>query len=137
MDNPHNNNNIDDIDDIETNNLNDIYQDIINKYIEYYKKTYTDKNVKNMFENINYDDQTSTNHIMEIFYTEILKYNKLDNKIYTNSDDFDKDKYTELYGLQINGNIKCVSVCILSLIIEIINNQNDNDYKNWNIIHLK
>jgi hypothetical protein len=137
MDNPHNNNNIDDIDDIETNNLNDIYQDIINKYIEYYKKTYTDKNVKNMFENINYDDQTSTNQIMEIFYTEILKYNKLDNKIYTNSDDFDKDKYTELYGLQINGNIKCVSVCILSLIIEIINNQNDNDYKNWNIIHLK
>jgi len=137
MDNPHNNNNIDDIDDIETNNLNDIYQDIINKYIEYYKKTYTDKNVKNMFENINYDDQTSTNQIMEIFYTEILKYNKLDNKIYTNSDDFDKDKYTELYGLQINGNIKCVSVCILSLIIEIINNQNDNDYKNWNIINLK
>ena len=122
---------------MEDINLIDTYQDIINKYIEYYKKTFPDKNVKNMFENINYDDQTSTNHIMEMFYTEILKFNKIDNAIYNNSDDFDKDKFNELYGLQIinndNTQIKCVSFCIISLIIEIINN----DYKNWNIIHLK
>jgi hypothetical protein len=116
-----------------TNNINDIYEDIINKYIEYYKKAYPDKNVKNMFENINYDDETSTNHIMEMFYTEILKFNKIDNNIYINGEDFDKNKHEDLYGLKIDNNITCVSFSIISLIIEIINN----DYKEWFIIHLK
>ena len=118
-------------------NLTDIYQDVINKYIEYYKKTYPEKNIKNMFENINYNDETSTNHIMEMFFTEILKFNKFDNNVYNNCDEFNKDEHTELYGLQIIDNditqIKCVSFCIISIIIEIINN----DYKNWNIIYLK
>jgi hypothetical protein len=116
-----------------TNNINDIYQDIINKYIEYYKKAYPDKNVKNMFENINYDDETSTNHIMEMFYTEILKFNKIDNNVYINGEDFDKNKHEDLYGLKIDNTIICVSFSIISLIIEIINN----DYKEWFIIHLK
>ena len=114
-------------------NINDTYQDIINKYIEYYKKTYPDKNVKNMFENINYDDETSTNHIMEMFYTEILKFNKIDNNVYINGEDFDKNKHEDLYGLKIENNIVCVSFCVISLIIEIINN----NYKEWFIIHLK
>jgi hypothetical protein len=113
--------------------MDDIYQDIINKYIEYYKKSYPDKNVKNMFENINYEDETSTNHIMEMFYTEILKFNKIDNNVYINGEDFDKDKYDDLFGLKIENNITCVSFSIISLIIEIINN----DYKDWFIIHLK
>ena len=121
------------INDNDIKDINDIYQDIINIYIEYYKKTYPDKNIKNMFENINYDDQTSTNHIMEMFYTEILKFNKIDNNVYISSDDFDKNKFTELFGLQIDNSIKCVSFCVISLIIEIINN----NYEKWNIIHLK
>jgi len=120
------NNTVDNIDD-------DIYQDIINKYIEYYKKTYTDKNIKHMFENIDYDDETSTNHIMESFYSDILNYNNIDNNIYVNGIDFDKNKHTDLYGLKIDDKIICVSFCIISLIIEIINN----NYKDWFIIHLK
>ena len=103
-------------------NISEIYQDIINKYIEYYKKTYPEKNLKNMFENINLDDQTNTNHIMEMLYTEILKFNKIDNNVYIDGSNFDKDKYNELFGLKVDNNIKCVSFCIISLLIEIINN---------------
>lgn len=108
-------------------------QNLINKYIEYYNKAYPEKIVKNMFENIDYNDQTSTNNIMEMFYTEILKFNKIDNNIYTSSDNFDKNKFNDLYGLKINDDIKCVSFCIISLLIDIINN----DYTNWIIINLK
>jgi hypothetical protein len=115
----------------------DIYQDLLNKYIEYYKKTYPDKNIKNMFQDINFDDQTSTNHIMEMFYFEMLKYNKCDNNIYDsidliNNDQNNNDKL-ELYGLQINNkNIICVSYSIISLLIEIINN----NYNDWVVINL-
>ena len=126
-----------DIDNNSDNNsdcdITNIRQTLINKYIEYYNKAYPEKIVKNMFENINYNDQTSTNNIMEMFYTEILKFNKIDNNIYTSSDNFDKNKFNDLYGLKINDDIKCVSFCIISLLIDIINN----DYPNWIIINLK
>ena len=110
---------------IFNDNIYDIYQELINKYIEYYKKTYPEKNIKNMFQDINFDDQTSTNHIMEMFYFEMLKYNKTDNNIYHSIDDLNNisDTKTELYGLQINNkDIKCVSYSIISLLIEVINN---------------
>lgn len=111
----------------------DIYQDLLNKYIEYYKKTYPEKNIKNMFQDINFDDQTSTNHIMEMFYFEMLKYNKIDNNVYDSIDNIVSDTKTELYGLQINNkDIICVSYSIISLLIEVINN----DYKNWVVINL-
>ena len=111
----------------------DIYQDLLNKYIEYYKKTYPEKNIKNMFQDINFDDQTSTNHIMEMFYFEMLKYNKIDNNVYDSIDNIVSDTKTELYGLQINNkDITCVSYSIISLLIEVINN----DYKNWVLINL-
>ena len=120
---------------IFNDNIYDIYQELINKYIEYYKKTYPEKNIKNMFQDINFDDQTSTNHIMEMFYFEMLKYNKTDNNIYHSIDDLNNisDTKTELYGLQINNkDIKCVSYSIISLLIEVINN----NYKDWVLINL-
>ena len=141
MDNNNNNDNNNDNDNLDINitshnniddNSGETYQDLMNKYIEYYKKAYPEKNIKNMFHDINFDDQTSTNHIMEMFYTEILKFNKIDNNVYTNSDDFDKTKFNELFGLKINEEIKCVSFCVISLLIEVINN----DYTNWNVINL-
>jgi hypothetical protein len=126
-DNNDNNDNNDDI-------IGDTYQELINKYIEYYKKTYPDKNIKNMFQDVNYDVQSSTNHIMEMFYFEMLKYNKTDNNIYDSIDKIeDTDTKTELYGLQINNkDITCVSYSIISLLIEVINN----DYKDWVLINL-
>jgi len=120
---------------IFNDNIYDIYQELINKYIEYYKKTYPEKNIKNMFQDINFDDQTSTNHIMEMFYFEMLKYNKIDNNIYDSIDDLNNisDTKTELYGLQINNkDIKCVSYSVISLLIEVINN----NYKDWILINL-
>ena len=107
-----NNNDTTNNENIFNDNICDIYQELINKYIEYYKKTYPEKNIKNMFQDINFDDQTSTNHIMEMFYFEMLKYNKTDNNIYHSIDDLNNisDTKTELYGLQINNkDIKCVS----------------------------
>jgi len=124
--------------DNNTNNTVDteIYENLLNKYIEYYKKAYPENNIKNMFDKINYDDQSSTNHIMEMFYYEMQKYNKLDNEVYTSMDEIQleqNEKINELFGLQINNNeIVLVSYCIISLLIEIINN----DYTNWNIINI-
>ncbi len=120
------------------NNTNDteLYENLLNRYIEYYKKAYPENNIKNMFDKINYDDQTSTNHIMEMFYYEMHKYNKLDNEVYVSLNDIQleqNEKINQLFGLQINNHeIVCVSYCIISLLIEIINN----DYKIWNIINI-
>jgi len=130
-----NNNDTTNNENIFNDNIYDIYQELINKYIEYYKKTYPEKNIKNMFQDINFDDQTSTNHIMEMFYFEMLKYNKINNNIYDSIDDLNNisDTKTELYGLQINNkDIKCVSYSIISLLIEVINN----NYKDWVLINL-
>ena len=70
------------------------------------------------------------------FYYEMQKYNKLDNEVYTSMDEIQleqNEKINELFGLQINNNeIVLVSYCIISLLIEIINN----DYTNWNIINI-
>ena len=111
----------------------DKYQQLLNKYIEYYKKIYPENNIKNMFDKINFDDQTCTNHIMEMFYFEMIKYNKIDNNIYDSIDSIEDNNITELYGLQINNkDIKCVSYSIISLLIEVINN----DYKDWVLINL-
>ncbi len=117
-------------------NNTEIYENLLNKFIEYYKKAYPENNIKNMFDKINYDDQSSTNHMMEMFYYEMQKYKSLDNEIYTSMDEIQlqqNEKINELFGLQINKKeITCVSYCILSLLIEIINN----DYTDWNIINV-
>ena len=123
-------------DDNKDDNMCDIYQDIMNKYIEYYKTTYPEKKAKNMFDNIDYNNDNSTNHIMETFYMEILKYKKIDNNIYQSLDELDNIELTrnnDIYGLYINNiEIKCVSFSIISLIIEVINN----DYEDWKIINI-
>jgi len=59
---------------------------------------------------------------------------KIDNKIYINT--FNKNKEDIIYGLQINGEIKGISLSIITLIIEIIEKYKNVDNKNWNIICL-
>jgi predicted transcriptional regulator len=111
------------------------YEQLINTYIEYYRKTFPENdNMKNMFDNINYNDPTCTNHIMEMFYTDILKHNKINNDIYIDVNDIDDiDDIDELYGLKIENNLKYISQSVISLIHIII----DNNYKNWIIFNLK
>lgn len=108
---------------------------LINKYIQYYRKTYPQTQIKNMFDNINYNDLSSTNHILEMFYTDVLKHNKIDNDIYTDASDIDKesDSNVELYGLKIDGEIKYLSKSVISLLVNII----ENNYNEWIIINLK
>ncbi len=113
----------------------DYFQDILNIYIQYYKKAYPEKNITSLFHDVNFNDPTSTNHVMEIFFEEMLKYKKIDAKLYTSQDiiaDIIK-KDNIVYGLQIDGEIKCVAISVITLIIEI----NDKYKKNiWNIICL-
>jgi hypothetical protein len=113
-------------------NLNQ-YELLINKYIGYYRKTYPDNKVQNMFDNINYNDLSSTNHIMEMFYTDLLKYNKINNDIYIDASEVDFDNIDELFGLKVDGEIKYVSQSVISLLYDVVNNK----YNDWFIINLK
>lgn len=108
-------------------------EQLINNYIVYYKKTYPDTNIKNMFDNINYDDLSSTNHIMEMFYMDLLKHRKTNNIVYEDVSEINFDKVDEIYGLKVNENIKYISESIISLLYIIENN----NYKDWYIINLK
>ena len=107
---------------------------LINRYIEYYRKTHPETQIKNMFDNINYNDLSSTNHILEMFYTDILKHNKIDNDIYTDASDIDKesDSNVELYGLKIDGEIKYLSKSVISLLLNVI----EHNYTDWVIFNL-
>lgn len=107
---------------------------LINNYISYYRKTYPDKNIKNMFDDINYDDKSSTNHIMEIFYEDLLKHKNNNNKdIYIDFNDIDINNVDELYALKIDEEIKYISESIISLLYVVTNDK----YDNWYIINLK
>ncbi len=116
----------------ENNNLNQ-YEMLINKYIEYYRKTYPENQVKNMFDNINYNDLSSTNHIMEMFYTDLLKHKKINNDIYVDASEVDFENIDELFGLKVDEEIRYVSQSVISLLHDVINNK----YNNWFIINLK
>lgn len=109
------------------------YEKLVNKYIEYYRKTYPDNQVKNMFDNINYNDLSSTNHIMEMFYTDLLKHKKINNDIYVDSSEVDFDNIDELFALKIDGEIRYVSQSVISLLYDVVNK----NYIEWFIINLK
>jgi hypothetical protein len=106
---------------------------LINKYIEHYRKTFPEINVKNMFDKINFEDPSSTNHIMEMFYTDLLKHKKINNDIYTDVSDINIDKVDNLYSLKVNGDIKYISQSIISLLYVVV----DNKYTDWFIFNLK
>jgi hypothetical protein len=130
-------NTIDELEEIDlhseqNDNLNQ-YEMLINKYIEYYRKTYPDNKVKNMFHDINYNDLSSTNHIMEMFYTDLLKHKQINNDIYVDASEVDFETIDELFGLKVNEEIRYVSQSVISLLYDVINNK----YVNWFIINLK
>jgi hypothetical protein len=136
-------NTIDEFDEYSQNDKNDKnyqnlqeinkYEVLINKYIEYYRKTYPDNQVKNMFHDINYSDLSSTNHIMEMFYTDLLKYKKINNDIYVDASEVDFENIDELFGLKVDGEIRYVSQSVISLLHDVVNKK----YNDWFIINLK
>jgi hypothetical protein len=132
-------NTIDELEEIDQNDQNEQndnlsrYELLINKYIEYYRKTYPENQVKNMFDNINYSDLSSTNHIMEMFYTDLLKHKKINNDIYVDASEVDFENIDELFGLKVDEEIRYVSQSVISLLHDVVNKK----YDDWFIINLK
>jgi hypothetical protein len=114
----------------EQNEQIDKMDNLINRYFQYYKKINPDKVIKNMFDNIDYDDPTSTNHIMEIFYEELLKHNKINNDVYESIEDINIDDVDELYMLEMCDK-KYISESVISLLYILSDYNGD-----WNIINL-
>ncbi len=108
----------------------DKMDNLINRYFQYYKKIHPDKVIKNMFDNIDYDDPTSTNHIMEIFYEELLKHKKINNDVYESIEDINIDDVDELYMLEMCDK-KYISESVISLLYILSDYNGD-----WNIINL-
>ncbi len=122
--------NINNTDDTDDNQYLENLEFILNTYVIYYKKTFPDEKLNSFFDNINnYDD---TNKMMEHFYHCIQDYKASKMK---KSIDYDEDKLEEIeekYILVVNDVNKYMSDNIISLLIDVINN----DFNNWNIIDI-
>jgi len=133
---------------VSSNNNHDIfYVDMINNYLEFYKKNNNKNQDYTMFDGIDTTDPTSTNHSLEQFYEQMCKYkaDEVSNpkfieiytyeemyKIKNNIDD-------ELYGIFKNGFPIFVSLSFFSLLIELTNlkNEDTDDKIHYDIISLK
>jgi len=109
----------------------DKIENLVNKYFEYYKKIHPDKVIKNMFDDINYDDPTSTNHILEMFYEALHLHKNINNDVYETIEDIDIDNIDDLYLLEMKDK-KYISQSIISLLYIL-----DNYSGEWTIINLK
>lgn len=109
----------------------DKIENLVNRYFEYYKKIHPDKVIKNMFDDINYDDPTSTNHILEMFYEALHLHKNINNDIYETIEDIDIDNIDDLYLLEMKDK-KYISQSIISLLYIL-----DNYSGEWTIINLK
>jgi hypothetical protein len=116
------NNHMDD----EDMNLNDNIENLLNIFVQYYKKTFPDNKLNHFFDNIvQYDD---TNKMMEHFYECINDYKA---SSYKESIDYDQnniDSFEEGYILHVNDEKVKVSDNILSLLIDVINSFSS---ENW------
>ncbi len=117
-------------DNTEDNQHLENLEHILNVYVMYYKKAFPNEKLNSFFDNINnYDD---TNKMMEHFYQCLQDYKASNMK---NSVEYNEDKLEEIdekYVLKINDENRYMSDNIISLLIDIINN----DYDNWNIIDI-
>jgi hypothetical protein len=99
-------------------NLINVYQKYFNMT---YKKTETEDNYQNMFENIDFNDATSTNKCMEYFFESIKIYQELkakDEKLVQihPPDDTYVDNFDETYTIIVDDDIKGVTNCLYSAI---------------------
>ena len=106
------------------------YELLLNTFMLYYKKINPNDKIKSMFDNIT--TEGDTNKPMEMFYEAITDYNLSNHKDaleYSDNINVDKDDF---YVLKENDIPVKISDNILSLLIEVINN----DYSNWFIYDL-
>jgi hypothetical protein len=120
-------------DNTEDNQHLENLEHILNVYVIYYKKTFPDEKLNGFFDNIsNYDD---TNKMMEHFYQCLQDYkvSKMKNSLEYNEEQL--EEIEEKYILVINDENKYMSDNIISLLIDVINNNYD-ICENWNIIDI-
>lgn len=117
--------------------------DMINNYINHYKKINNKPANFTLFDGINFDDLSSTNAPLEIFYEEMLKYkvNEKSNpnfiKIYNETERNSMQIIDEMYGILDDGKPVCFSTSFFSLLIEMTNLKNENPNVNYSIVSLK
>ncbi len=121
-------------DNTEDNQHLENLEHILNVYVMYYKKTFPDEKLNSFFDNIsNYDD---TNKMMEHFYQCLQDYKASKMK---KSVEYNQEKLEEIdekYILKINEENKYMSDNVISLLIDVINN-NYEECDNWNIIDVE
>lgn len=123
------------------------YVDMINNYLEYYKKNNNKNQDFTIFDGIDTTDPTSTNHSLEQFYEQMCKYkaDEVSNPklieicAYEEMYKIKNNVGDELYGIFKNGFPIFVSLSFFSLLIELTNLKNeDTDEKiHYDIISLK
>jgi len=132
---------------IQENNNDIFYVDMINNYTDFYKKNNGKNQDYTIFDGIDTTDPTSTNHALEKFYEQMCKYrtDEVSNpkfiEIYT-YDEMYKLKNNiddELYGIFKNGFPIFVSLSFFSLLIELTNlkNEDTDEVFHYEIISLK
>ena len=119
-----NNHNHDSNDDNITDDFSNNIENILNIFIQYYKKAFPDSKLNHFFDNIvQYDD---TNKIMEHFYECINDYKASKYKI---SLDYNETEILdEGYILNVNNQKIKMSDNVFSLLIDIINSHSS---ENW------
>lgn len=121
-----------------------MYTRMTNAYMIYYKKLYNRPPDMKMFDGINLEDETSTNGCLESLYEYIIKSNE-NNKLgeeYVEIYKYEEEnkeifkKFSELYGLCIDGKIRFVSPDLITLLGGLTLNENW-ELMDWLIIPLK
>jgi hypothetical protein len=110
--------------------MEEIWVKIINKYINFYKDQV--KNV-NLFDGIKIEDFGSTNKQMELFHAEVEKY-KTFGEDFQSITEITKNINLKKYVITQNSNIFCTSDSLLSLLIEIINLENEDDESKYDLL---
>jgi hypothetical protein len=115
--------------------MEEIYVNLINKYIIFYK---TEIKNNNIFDNIDYANYCSTNNQMELFNAEIEKFKREDD-IFKNVIEYNENTKKK-YSIKKNDMYYLSSDSLISMLIEMINIENmeiNNEKFNYKLVIIK
>lgn len=118
--------------------------DLINNFLEYFKKIHNKPNQYTLFEGIDLNDPTSTNMALEQIFFELTTYSENMEKDpnlckVIKFEDMDRSftQNDELYAILINGNATYVSRSLWALLIEFTELKKANSKEHYEIVNLK
>jgi hypothetical protein len=119
----------------------EFYVDMLNNYLEYYKKTNGKPDELTIIDGINVNDKYSTNPQLSIFYEEMVKYKNMseeNRQLYKYNELENLKSADELFGIFSNEKSEpiVVSKSLYSLIIEITNLKNESPKNRYEIISM-